>query len=39
MSAPNAATRQPFPHSPFRRLVARHPVVSFLLMAVMFAGP
>src|SRR5215211_7090955 len=25
------------PHSPFRRLVARHPVVSFLLMAVVFA--
>src|SRR5215218_3762146 len=37
MSAPNAATRQPFPHSPFRRLVVRHPVVSFLLIAFVFA--
>ena len=37
MSAPNAATQQPFPRSPFRRLVARHPVVAFLLMAFVFA--
>ena len=37
MSAPNAATRQPFPRSSFRRLVARHPVVAFLFMAFVFA--
>ena len=37
MSAPNAATRQPFPRFPFRRLVSRRPVVSFLLMAFVFA--
>jgi membrane protease YdiL (CAAX protease family) len=37
MSAPNAATRQPLPRSLFRRLVARRPVVAFLLMAFVFA--
>jgi membrane protease YdiL (CAAX protease family) len=37
MSAPNATTRHPLPRSPFRRLVARHPVVAFLLMAFVFA--
>jgi membrane protease YdiL (CAAX protease family) len=37
MSASNDATRQPFPHSPFRRLVARRPVVAFLFMAFVFS--
>ena len=37
MPAPNAATRQPLPRSPFRRLLTRHPVAAFLLMAFVFA--
>lgn len=32
MSTPTA-THQPTPHSPLRRLVARHPVAAFLIMA------
>ena len=32
MSTP-AAIQQPAPHSAFRRLVARHPVATFLIMA------
>jgi hypothetical protein len=37
MPAPNAATQQPTPSSPLRRLVARHSVVAFLLMAFVFS--
>jgi membrane protease YdiL (CAAX protease family) len=37
MSAPNAATQQPLSRSPFRRLLTRHPVAAFLMMAFLFA--
>ncbi len=37
MAAPNSAAQQPTPHSPLRRLVARHPVVAFLVMGYTLA--
>ena len=37
MSAPNSATQHRIPRSPFRRLVARHPVAAFLVMAFVFS--
>jgi membrane protease YdiL (CAAX protease family) len=33
MSAPNSATQHPIPRSSLRRLVVRHPVAAFLVMA------
>ena len=37
MAAPNSAAQQPTPLSPLRRLVARHPVVAFLVMGYTLA--
>ena len=36
MSVPNSADRPPAPYSPFRGLVASHPVVAFLVLAFGF---
>jgi uncharacterized protein len=37
MTSPNTATQQPIPRSPLRRMVARHPVAAFLLLAFLFS--
>jgi membrane protease YdiL (CAAX protease family) len=37
MAAPNSATQQPYSNSPLRGLVARRPVLAFLLMAYVIA--